>query len=155
MKESTIKQAGNGAFARHSIAEGEVITSSPMLNTWGREMLEMNADRVEHDVTDKQLIYNYHYGHPNSTLLLFPLTRSIGINHKSTAHSSDPCGMGPNAKLRWSPTHKKTQYYLQRHINDLKENEDHATLVMEYVATRDIQPDEEVTTAMHVLCIML
>mmetsp|Transcript_17467 Transcript_17467/g.27205 ORF Transcript_17467/g.27205 Transcript_17467/m.27205 type:complete len:1232 (-) Transcript_17467:51-3746(-) len=134
VKESTIKQAGNGAFARRFIAKGDKIIVSPMLNTWGRQRLNMNKDRAEHDVNEKQLIYNYHFGHPNSTLLLFPVTRSISINHSSKS---------PNAKVRWSPTDKKTQYYLQRHVNDLR-NEKYATLVMEYVATRDIYPDEEI-----------
>ena len=145
MKESTIKQAGNGAFARHDIVKGQTITAAPMLNLWDREILKMDTDRAKHDVNDKQLIYNYHYGNPNSTLLLFPLTRSVAINHRSVR--SDPSRKGPNAKLRWSPTHKKTQFYLEGHINELRENEDHATLVMEYVATRDIEADEEVKYA--------
>ena len=113
-----MKQAGRGAFMRRFIAEGDVIIASPLLNNWGRQNLALHTNRtgVDGESNDMQLIYNYMYGHPESNLLLFPVTRSNMINHRSAKD-----GSGPNAKVRWSPTDKKTQYYLQRHLADLRQ----------------------------------
>ena len=114
---STVTQAGRGAYARRFISDGDVIIASPMLNNWGRQKFNLNVNRtgVDGEANEKQLIYNYMYAHPNSTLLLFPVTRVNMINHKSI-HD----GIGPNARLRWSTSDKKTQYYLQRHLEDLR-----------------------------------
>lgn len=133
-KASTIKQAGNGAFARRFIKKGQTIIPAPLIVTWGRDMFELNKPHLPQDINRKQLVYNYQYAHPDSSALFFPTNTAIMINHRK--HQ-------PNAEIRWSKTDKKSSYYLQRTLNDLKE-EHYATMVLEFVATRDIHPDEEV-----------
>lgn len=126
VQDSTLEHATRGAFARRYIAKGDVIISSPMLNNWGRQRLNMFTNRtgVEGESNGKQLIYNYVFGHPDSNILMFPVTRAITINHKSnrTKYNDDGSkNLGPNAFLRWSKSNRKTQYYLRRHISDLRQ----------------------------------
>lgn len=126
VQDSTLEHASRGAFARRFIAKGDVIISSPMLNNWGRRRLTMFTNRtgIEGESNGKQLIYNYVFGHPDSNILMFPVTRAIAINHKSnrTKYNDDGSkNFGPNAFLRWSKSDKKTQYYLRRHVADLRQ----------------------------------
>lgn len=139
-KDSTIKQAGKGAFARRFIKEGNVIIQSPLLLTWGRHMFEMNATHLPRDILRKQLIYNYQFAHPESSVLFFPANTAFMINHQS---ERTPGGISPNAEIRWSVSDKRSMYYLQRHLDDLKEQH-YATMIFDIIATRDIHPDEEV-----------
>ena len=117
VKDSTIPQAGKGAFARRPILLGETIIPSPMLNSWGRDIFNMDAEETPKGINKKQLVYNYMWSHPKSSLLLFPTNTAITINHASDRDSSK---ILPNAELRWSQTDKKSMYYLQTHLHDLK-----------------------------------
>lgn len=149
VKESGIDQAGMGAFARRPIKKGHLIIPSPMLNSWGRDIFDISKkDIPKHlqDVNKKQLVYNYQWAHPDSSLLLFPTNTAITINHASdrrTNKKKKSGGPKPNAKLRWSTTDKKSMYFLQKPLEDLKK-ENYATVVLDYIATRDIEPDEEI-----------
>jgi hypothetical protein len=83
----------------------------------------------------KQLLANYVYGHPESSLLLFPYSPVINyLNHNAS---------GANAELRWSSLSNHHTDWLERTPDDL-DSERHAGLIMELVATRNIEPGEEV-----------
>lgn len=80
-----------------------------------------------------QLLMNYCYGHPKSSIMLFPYSPTTNyINHNATS---------PNVKLQWSKMSKEE--WLNLSPDDLR-NEKHAGLVMELVALRDIQENEEI-----------
>jgi len=117
VKDSTIPQAGKGAFARRPIARGTTIIPAPMLNSWGRDIFNITSEEIKHDVNTKQLIYNYLWTHPESSLLLFPVNTAIAINHASNRRFSRT---RPNAELRFSRTDKKSMYYQQSHLEELK-----------------------------------
>jgi hypothetical protein len=102
-------------------------------------------DNENHDFEDPeqpieflahQLLLNYCYGHPKSSLLFFPYSPVVNyVNHNATQ---------TNAKLRWAktvPNHKSS--WLELSPDQLRE-EDHAGLIMELVATREIGPNEEI-----------
>ena len=133
---STIPQAGKGAFATKSIAKGKLITATPLV-TMGREQLklfkERNGRRRE---AGHQLILNYFFGHPDSSLLFFPTAPSVSlINHASLKEA--------NAMIRWStlPYHKSE--WLNASLEEMKKKE--ATgLLFDIVATRDILRGEEI-----------
>jgi len=142
VNESTIRQAGNGAFSRRHLKEGTTIISSPMIHVWGRDTMNFNLSLVDDDIpiSPSMQILNYQFSHPKSSIYLLPINQMIGINHNSARSAS---GQPPNAKLRWAAWNKKSVYALQRPLDDLKK-EPYSTMVMDVVATRAILPDEEV-----------
>jgi len=140
VKESTIRQAGRGAFARRFIPKGSVIISAPLLCTWGRHMFDMNAPYLPEGINKKHLKLNYQLAHKDSSVFFFPINTAIAINHQSAKSKS---GNSPNAEMRWSISDKKSLYYQQRTLEDLKK-EHYGTMSMDFVATRDIYPEEEV-----------
>lgn len=117
MKNSTIPQAGRGAFARRPIRSGETIIPSPMINTWGRDLFNMSEEDLLKGINRKQLVYNYMWSHPESSLLLLPINAAVTINHASERGEK---GRGPNAELKWSKTDKKSMYYQQSRLDELK-----------------------------------
>eukprot|EP00956_Cyclotella_meneghiniana_P034746 scaffold107994_cov70-Cyclotella_meneghiniana.AAC.1 len=143
---STIPHAGRGAFATRFIPKGGLVAPAPLVHITDKSTVNMygemigpngNLARNESELLGKQLILNYMFGHPNSTMLLFPYSSNVAyINHHATEY---------NAKLQW------TQDFDFFHHADWLDKpveffEDHWTagLMLEFVAVRDIQPGEEV-----------
>jgi hypothetical protein len=145
-KQSTIPHAGRGAFATRFIPKGGLVAPAPLVHIADKSKVNMysekkgptgNIIRDEENIVHKQVILNYCFGHPNSTLLFFPYSSNVVyINHHSTEY---------NAKLRWTNDfdffHHKD--WLEKSA-DFLEDQWTAGLMLEYVATRDIQPGEEV-----------
>ena len=145
-KQSTIPHAGRGAFATRFIPKGGLVSPAPLVHIADKSKVNMYAEkkgpngnviRDEEKLLQKQIILNYCFSHPNSTLLLFPYSsNTVYINHHSTDY---------NAKLRWTNSfdfyhHKE---WLEKSV-DFLEDQWTAGLMLEYVATRDIRPGEEV-----------
>jgi hypothetical protein len=140
VKDSTLSQAGKGAFSRRSLKSGTVIHTSPVIAT-PRHLLEnMDNNTQIASINSKQLLINYHFGHSNSTILFLPLTQMIAINH-NTARTKH--GTAPNARVEFSTHESKTRYLLQRSLVDIFA-ERYSSLLLDVIATRDIAPDEEV-----------
>jgi hypothetical protein len=137
---STVKQAGRGAFATRSLHQGTVITPAPVVHLHRRHTELWDSEDIDDRLkapwfSGHQLLLNYCFGHPESNLLLFPYAPVVNyVNHNATVF---------NAKLRWSnlPNHRTD--WLKRTPEDLM-NDDHAGLVMELVATRNIAHGEEI-----------
>lgn len=137
---STIKQAGRGAFATRHLKNGEVISPMPVVHIRRHHMeIYDSEDYRQFDAEtwrdSTQQLINYCYSHPESSLLLYayaPVVNYINHNFKE-----------PNAEIRWSnfPNHQRS--WLDRTPNDL-DQEDHAGLIMELVATRAITAGEEI-----------
>jgi len=145
-QQSTIPHAGRGAFATRVIPKGGLVAPAPLVHIADKSKTKMYAEtkgptgniiRDEEKVVHKQIILNYCFGHPNSTLLLFPYSSNVVyINHHSTEY---------NAKVRWTDDFDSFHHkdWLEKSV-DFLEDQWTAGLMLEYVATRDIQPGEEV-----------
>ena len=144
---STIKQAGRGAFATRFIPKGGIVITAPLIQVpRGRElfkMYEMNAtdsdgnyvrgDPNSTSHTGYQLMMNYAFGHPESSVLLTPYGPSVSfINHNATV---------ANTKMQWADPKDE---WLSQSVEWLERNTTGAQLSLDFIATRDILPGEEV-----------
>lgn len=137
--KSRIVQAGQGAFATRKIKKGDIVTPVPVVQVKRDDLDIYDADRYDQPseiwYEGKQIILNYCYGHPESSLLLFPYAPSVNyVNHHITKF---------NVELQWStlPNHKTEFLNMRpRDINNL----DRVGLIMDMVATRDIEVGEEI-----------
>jgi len=139
--KSNIHQAGRGAFASRLISKGGLVAPGPLLHIQNRTSLNMYSEHFETGLPDElittQLITNYCFGHSESTLLLCPYTSpSAYINHNSDQ---------ANAKIEWADesTPNHNAFWLDENIDFLK-SKSHVGLSVNFIATRDIHPDEEV-----------
>eukprot|EP00977_Amphora_coffeiformis_P003321 scaffold618_cov175-Amphora_coffeaeformis.AAC.3 len=153
---------GMGAFAKHNLQKGQIITTSPLHHFTDSDALNMynitkhakkfpvpqSADEEDEDeeagfhyqrhvdkVIHHQLALNYCFGNDQTSLLLCPY--GVGVNYIN--HSPEF-----NVKIRWAEG-------FDGHDSDvvktatLDELEDirSPTLAFDYVATRDIEAGEE------------
>jgi hypothetical protein len=148
---STIPHAGRGAFATRTIPNGGLVAPVPLVHIIDEGIMDMHEvekvtdpdegdiyARKNDEVTGKQLLLNYCFGHAESTMLFFNGGAATAlINHAS--------GDKANAKLTWSthPNHHKHWYELTP-IELLEPENQHIGLLMEIVATREIAEGEEV-----------
>ena len=147
---STIPNAGRGAFANRDIKSGEMVAPVPLVQIPLEHIMEIYplkhmvaADETPYlaradgaEMTGYQLLLNYCYGHPESTMLFFPAGAVAAlINHSKE----------PNAKMVWSshPNHHKHWYDLSPE-QLIEEGNNYIGLLMEIVATKDIKEGEEV-----------
>jgi hypothetical protein len=142
---STIPQAGFGAFAYRNLPKGTIVGYAPLvhvglygLDIWtvtvGEEKEGLPPPRKQYD-----LIINYSFGHPNSTVLLTPYGGGVlYINHGGKERA--------NVRLQWPNkeliAHKPE--YLSRTSFNLSNTIDKIGLSFEYVASRDIVEGEEI-----------
>jgi hypothetical protein len=146
---STIPHAGRGAFANRNIKEGGLVSPVPLVHITEEVILDMHELKAEindendeiyvkasDEVTGTQLVINYIYGHPESTMMFFP----SGAGSTLINHSKEP-----NAKMVWSshPNNHKHWFDLSA-IQLLDSTNQHLGLMMEIVAIKDIQEGEEV-----------
>lgn len=142
---STIPNAGRGAFATRRIKAGGLVAPTPLLHIPTSEVLDMHElyftehgdwARSSDEVTGQQLLVNYCYGHPSSSMLFYPTGSAVGfINHADK----------PNAKLVWSSHPGNMKQWFELEPEDLAEKENtYFGLMMEVVATRDIEEGEEI-----------
>jgi hypothetical protein len=140
---STIRQAGHGALSNRKLARGSVVAQMPLIHIADKRVFEMyefsdiHTFQTKHVLMGHQLQVNYCLGHPQSTLLLCPYGPVTSfINHNQTL---------ANVKLKWSDpkrgNHDPT--LLERPIEHFAKDST-AKFAMELIATKDIQPNEEV-----------
>ncbi len=140
--KSNIPQAGNGAFATRNISKNSIVVPAPLLPI-KRDVLQMTwknynvhqDDDDDYDIEEvqmNQLLLNYCFGHPESSLLLFP--------YSSTVHFINNDNINPNAYLRWSKSEMNRVEMLDTEVDDV-----YAGIILEVVALRDIRIGEEVT----------
>ena len=144
------KQAGRGAFATRDFPNGSIITGTPLhylldrdlVTIYRMELRSTNSSTGEEtwvrhvdDVVGYQMMLNYCYGHPQSTVLLCPYGSNIGyINHNKTL---------ANVKVQWSQDgiimHNQTLVETEPlSVDDYK-----VSLAFDYIATKDIQEGDE------------
>jgi hypothetical protein len=141
VQESTIPKIGKGAFAKRLFKKGEVITSSPVFEFDRSQMEIVEQFQGEEDtpmytefVEQQQLLLNYCYGHADSNLLLMPYGPGVNfINHRLVA----------NTMIRWSRSQYSDADALSMSAHDVV-GRDEGSLILDYVATFDIEEGEEI-----------
>ena len=141
---STIPQAGRGAFATRSFAKDQVVTGSPLLHVPDRSILHTFDSVYDEEANDftrtklsgQQLVVNYCWGHPDSSLLLCPYSAGVNyINHNQTQ---------ANLMLQWAPDgHMAQSDKWFKSPLDKMMNLYRPLLGWDYVALRDINEGEE------------
>jgi hypothetical protein len=111
--ESSVPNAGRGAFSRRKIPMDSIIIASPALVTT-RAVLYTNQTEIPEKTNNLHLLINYHFGHKNSSVLFFPLVTSAFINHGSDDRQ-------PNARFQFSTTDKRSIYCESLLLDDLLE----------------------------------
>eukprot|EP00957_Ditylum_brightwellii_P100248 7639372-Ditylum_brightwellii.AAC.1 len=119
---------------------GDVIAPAPLLHIWRDDSLneyeEDYDDGTVQPFHEYQLLLNYCFSHPRSSLLLYPYSPVVNyINHD---------GKEPNAFIRWSGRKYHKSEWLDRTVEDIIDNEAHPGLILEFVAARDIDAGEEI-----------
>jgi hypothetical protein len=141
---SKISQAGRGLFATRFLKKGSTVVPVPLI-IFGRETMEMfemhyNDEEDElvytDEITGKQTLINYCYGHPQSSVLLVPNSSyALLINHD---------GNDPNTAIRWVEKGKIVpEDWLSQSAKTMVKRGSGA--MMEFYALRDIKPGEEIT----------
>ena len=143
---STTRQHANherGAFARRFISQGQVVAPAPLIHLSRRHTDMIYADMVGGVPKTvlwqgHQLLLNYCYGHPKSSMLLFPYSHGVNsINHPTESQRA-------NVGLRWSKRMKHPDW-LQYNVSQLLEDHnDQSGLMMEFYALSDIPMGEEI-----------
>ena len=136
---STIPQAGRGAFATRTIASGQIIAPAPLIQVH-RDHLKMytGGEGGEGIVySGDQLILNYCFGHPDSSVMFF----SYGPVVNFINHNADPNMV--NAKIRWASNENIDANIMNLSVEKLLKKES-AGVIIEFVATREINAGEEI-----------
>ncbi len=154
-KKSKVNGAGRGAFATRFIPMGAIVTASPLVPILRNSTM---TKRVKHlgkiRSSVSQLIINYCFGHVNSSILLYPTSPVVNlINHAANSgDDSDEMNRSskqknkskhkPNVRLRWSKETKERLTSKPR--PDSNSNIHSNQFVIQFIATRDINPNEEI-----------
>jgi len=158
-----------GLFAKRTLEKDTVLTSSPMVPVHKNEMLmNRTTDNMGDDtetIHRKQLLLNYCYGHPESSLLWLPTASLLhGINHATTLPASMMDSqtkkiVQPNARIAWhhdeynEPSHMTSNITRRQRFHHLELLEMSSLtvvkqqgmgLMMDLIATRRIYEDEEI-----------
>lgn len=139
---STIPHAGRGAFASRFIRKGGLVSPAPLIHIPDRNVLtmykpfELENGKLRRNASEpvhQQLMLNYCFGHPESTLLLCPYGLQNGLINHSTK---------PNTKIQWAEHMQKPEW------KDMPVREwgwrNHNGLSFDYVALRDIEVGDEI-----------
>jgi len=162
--QSTLDYAGQGAFATRDIPNGDLVAPVPLFIIDRKEWLNMYGTKLYPSINDarkfakratgnkvlhQQMLLNYSFGHPHSTLLLFSYGMGVNfINHGPThipENATNNSNANANAKIVWT----KQSYNIHELQNIplkelLKTDNAHRNLGFDIVATRTIQAHEEI-----------
>jgi hypothetical protein len=142
IQPSTIPKAGRGAFVKRHVKKGETIAVSPVI-AFDRSQTYVVEQEMDYDdemaygeeLEGDQLFLNYCYDHPDSNVLLLPTGPGVNyINHHSKS----------NAAMRWSESPLNGQRTFLNISDTELMDEDNITMILEFVALRDIQAGEEI-----------
>jgi len=159
-----------GLFAKRKLPKDEILTSTPMVPVHKEEMVmdrrkyakiieDMEAQNAIEKIgippQKKQLLLNYMFGHPESSLLWLAITPLL----LAANHAPHDGKVRPNAKLQWHKTDvypdniggKPLSRRQQFHHSELLEMDSNTValkfgmgLMVDLVALRDINEDEEI-----------
>jgi len=141
---STLRQAGRGAFAIRGLEKGEIVTGSPLIWYPNGDYFKMyqgnwTSQQDPPDIQNQihsQILMNYCWTHPESSLFICPYGPGVQyINHNKTL---------ANVKVKWAEHGQMghNSEILQKHPENMFPIANPG-LTLDFVATRDIAPGEE------------
>ena len=143
---SNIPNAGRGAFATRSIPKGGLVSPAPLIHIKDKKELIMydllpeNEKGLVHRNASRpvghQLLLNYCFGHPNSTLLFSP----YGLLSSLINHSPDKA----NTRIQWTTSEMRSPEWMEMSPEEWI-HESHSGLQFDFIALRDIAANEEIT----------
>lgn len=148
VKESSIYDSGRGVFARRSIRKNQSIIPTPVMPMLREDFLmykkefDDDGQEVHHSniVIGNQLLLNYCFGNAATSLVLCPSSHVASMNHRSVDEG------GSNARIQWSTWPiNEMQKLANMTVSELVDSVE--SLVIDVVATSDIQPNEEVSVS--------
>jgi hypothetical protein len=126
LKKSTRIIVCTGAFATKAMKKDSLIAPMPLVPTTRQDLQMQKEDSVTH-----QLLMNYCFGHPESSLLFFPYGSTANfVNHSEN----------PNAYIKWSSSNMSKSQNFEKPIGSVT-----AGLIMDIIALEDIALGSEVT----------
>jgi hypothetical protein len=145
-KPSSIPQAGRGAFATRFLPKGTIVTASPLHHVPDKKFVNMyefaQVDgkwmRVLDKIVGKQLVLNYCFGHPTSTLLLCPYGSVVSLIN----HSREKA----NVRVQWATNFSigHNQSIVDHGDFDFLSRTERSKLAFDYVTIRDIAEGDEI-----------
>lgn len=151
---SSIPNAGRGAFASRNLRKGETITITPMMHIADKDLLTMypilettnetsglpvTAYDKEQGPIGKQLLMNYAFGHPESSMLLVPVGPQVTLINNGQK--------GANAHITWTTKQDPLPNWkdaLHKSVDEMAALSQ-ISLTMKIVARRTILEGEEIT----------
>ncbi len=122
-RTSTIldSKAGRGAFAKRFLKAGSLIVPIPLLHVMDKDIFNLypwhvpngDGERMllkDQGVIGQQLLLNYCFGHPQSSLLLCQASSAALVNHNRDQ---------PNARVQWSDWDSTTKSWLSLSFDEL------------------------------------
>jgi hypothetical protein len=161
--QSQIEGAGRGGFAAWNFRKDQVITGSPLIHIPDKVSLEMYEYKENEEssagldspppggefvVHGHQLLLNYCYGHPETTLILCPYGSGVNYINHAPRHGGTGGSSGgepqANVKIQWAPSGHMGQdnSWWDKSVVQLKGSRQ-AQLAWDFVALRDIDQGEE------------
>jgi hypothetical protein len=133
---------GRGAFAARSMSKGTMVAPAPLQILTG--------DQYEFVTQTNQLLLNYCFqpqeqlsssnGNNKNNVLLFPYGPVVGlINHSGPREEKKA-----NVALRWSQSYLSHPQWLDLPLDEFFKMQYPGSMIVEYVATRDIEEGEEI-----------
>jgi len=154
-RKSRIPHAGRGAFIRWGVGKGKIIAPVPVIPA-SKEALKVYRSKQSSKgagseiLEGYQLLMNYVYGHVNSSTVLVPYGPIVSlINHgPSSTVASRMMNVTANVRLQWPQSNTlmpdTARAWLRRkNTHELYTQTQSAGLLLELVATRDIDAGEE------------
>jgi hypothetical protein len=129
IRPATDPQMGRGAFATRPLRKGTVVAPAPMQIFQNRQDFTQNGQ-------GEALFVNYCLQPPNSDFLLFPYGPVVNLINHSRKKA--------NVFIRWSTNPMHHAEWLDLPQKELFETATPGGLVLEVVALRNIQPNEEI-----------
>lgn len=127
IRQSVDPEMGRGAFARRFLPRGSVIAPAPLQTFKDRGAFGKQKPEA--------LFVNYCFQPSGTNILLFPYGPGVNLIN----HSSEKA----NVELKWSSNPQNHKHWLDLPMDKFWEMVYPGALILEVVALRDIQPDEE------------
>lgn len=145
--ESKVAPGERGGFAKRDLPKGTVVAPAPVVHMSRDHLTMLLLDDQDADMVlwkGHQLLLNYVYGHPESSLLLFPYAPAVNLLNHYGGSGKNSKERRPNVKLQWSAKKPHPEWLESWTPEEIVQEEYKAGMVMEVVSIEDIAAGDEI-----------